>query len=172
MNTRRLTTLAMLIAIYSVLSVITPIKLVNFKFTFEAFPVLVAGLLFGPVDGLIVGGVGSFIYQVIYSGYGINATTLIWILPHAISGLIVGAYAKKKDFTLTRKQIIFISIVSSFVVTALNCVALLVDSLIYDYYSFAIVFGNVFIKLTSGVILSLIYSTILPDLISFVKKRV
>ena len=61
MNTRRLTTLAMLIAIYSVLSILTPIKIVNFKFTFEAFPILVASLLLGPVDGLIVGGVGSFI---------------------------------------------------------------------------------------------------------------
>lgn len=162
----------MLIAVYSVLSVITPIKLANFKFTFEAFPVLLAGMVFGPIDGMIVGGVGSFIYQVIYSGYGINATTILWILPHAVSGLIVGAYAKHQNFALTRKQIIFISIISAFCVTALNCLALLVDSLIYDYYSPAIVFGNIIIKIITGVILAVIYSSILPDIINFAKRRV
>ena len=56
----------MLIAIYTVLSILTPIKLSNFKFTFEAFPILVAGRLFGPLDGFIVGGLGSLIYQLFF----------------------------------------------------------------------------------------------------------
>ena len=58
----------MLIALYVVLSVLTPIKLQNFKFTFEALPVLIGALLGGPLDGLAVGGIGSFIYQLWFSG--------------------------------------------------------------------------------------------------------
>ena len=96
MNTKRLTGSAMLIAVYCVLSILTPVKVANFKFTFEAFPILVAGLLSGPIDGLIVGGVGSFLYQLLFSGYGITATTGLWILPHALSGLIVGLYADRE----------------------------------------------------------------------------
>ena len=79
MNTKRLTTLAMMIAIYIVLSILTPIRIINFKFTFEAFPILVAGLLMGPIDGMITGAVGSFIYQLFFSGYGITPTTILWI---------------------------------------------------------------------------------------------
>ena len=123
----------MLIAVYVVLSILTPVKIVNFKFTFEAFPILVASLLSGPIDGLIVGGVGSFIYQLLFSGYGITATTPLWILPHAISGLLVGFYAKSKNFDLSLKQISLICIASALCVTALNTLALYVDAKLFGY---------------------------------------
>ena len=171
MNTKRLTRLAMLIAVYVVLSILTPVKIVNFKFTFEAFPILVASLLSGPIDGLIVGGVGSFIYQLLFSGYGITATTLLWILPHALSGLIVGLYGEKKNFDLNRKEIIFICIVSALLVTSLNLLALYVDSKLYGYYSFVLVFGNLIIKIIAGIILAVIYASIMPQLLSFLQKK-
>ena len=172
MNTKRLTTLAMLIAIYSVLSILTPIKLANFKFTFEAFPILVASLLLGPVDGLIVGGVGSFIYQLLFSGYGITATTILWIIPHALSGLVVGLYAKTKNHSLGFKQISFIASVSAILVTLLNALALYVDAKLYGYYSFTLVFGNLIFKIIAGIILAIVYSGVLPKLISFLKKKI
>ena len=172
MNTKRLASLAMFIAIYCVLSILTPIKLVNFKFTFEAFPILVASLFLGPIDGLIVGGIGSFIYQLLFSGYGITATTILWILPHAISGLVVGIYAKSKNFNLNYKQICFICIVSALLVTAFNSLALYVDSKLYGYYSYTLVFGSITIKVITGIILSIVYCGVLPKLISFLKKKI
>lgn len=172
MNTKRLTTDAMLIAIYSVLSILTPIKIENFKFTFEAFPILVASLLLGPADGLIVGGVGSLVYQLLFSGYGLTATTLLWVLPHAISGLVVGLYASYKKYELKHIEIGFISIVSAIIVTALNCLALYADSNMYGYYSPVLVFGNIALKILTGIILAIIYSSVLPKLLSFLKKKI
>ena len=160
----------MLIAVYCVLSILTPVKIANFKFTFEAFPILVAALFSGPIDGLIVGGIGSFIYQLFFSGYGITATTPLWILPHALSGLFVGFYARSKNYKLERKQIIMISIASALLVTALNLLALYVDSKLYGYYSFALVFGNLLLKIAAGIILAVIYSSILPKLLAYLKK--
>ena len=171
MNTKRLTTLAMLIAIYCVLSSLVTLNLGNFKFTFEAFPVLVASLLLGPVDGLIVGGVGSFIYQILFSGYGMTATTLLWVLPHALSGLVVGLYAKHKGFKLDYRQTCVICIISALLVTALNTLAFYVDAKMYDYYSFALVFGNIILKVIAGIILSIVYCGVLPKLTSFLKKK-
>ena len=171
MSTRRLTTLAMLIAIYCVLSILTPVKIINFKFTFEAFPILVAGLLLGPVDGLIVGGVGAFIYQLLFSGYGITATTPLWVLPHAVSGLIIGLYARSKNHDLSFAQTVFITIISALLVTSLNLLALYVDSKLYGYYSKALVFSNLLLKIIAGVILAIIYSSVLPKLIDFLKKK-
>ena len=171
MNTRRLTSLAMLIALYCVLSVMTPVKIANFKFTFEAFPILIAGLLSGPVDGLIVGGVGAFLYQLLFSGYGITATTPLWILPHAVSGLIVGCYAKAHSYKMNIYQIILIASISALTVTSLNLLALYVDSKLYGYYSYALVFGNVLIKIVIGLILAVLYSCILPKLLAYLHRQ-
>lgn len=171
MNTRRLTLLAMLIAIYSVLSILTPVKLGNFKFTFEAYPILVASLLLGPKEGLIVGGVGSFIYQLLFSGYGITATTVLWILPHAISGLIVGLYAKANSFELNIKKTILICSISAIVVTTFNVLALYVDSKLYGYYSKALVFANIPTKIIIGIILAIIYSITMPKIMKLFKDK-
>ena len=171
MNTKRLTLLAMLIAIYSVLSILTPVKLGNFKFTFEAYPILVASLLLGPKEGLIVGGVGSFIYQLLFSGYGITATTVLWILPHAISGLLVGLYAKANSFNLNVKKIIFICSLSAIVVTILNTFALYVDSKLYGYYSKTLVFANIPYKFIIGIILAIIYSLTMPKINELFKNK-
>ena len=171
MNTKKLTSLAMLIAVYCVLSILTPVKVANFKFTFEAFPILVAALLMGPAAGLMVGGIGSFIYQLFFSGYGITATTPLWILPHAFSGLIVGLYAKYKKFDLKNSEIIFISIVSALSVTLLNLLALYVDAKLYGYYSYALVFGNLIFKIITGILLAILYSSIMPKLLAFLKKK-
>lgn len=161
----------MLIAVYIVLSILTPIKLSNFKFTFEAFPILVAGLLLGPVDGLLVGAIGSTIYQLLFSGYGITPTTPLWVLPHALSGLIVGLYAKYKKYDLDFKNTVFISIISALLVTTLNLLALYVDSKMFGYYSKTLVFGNIIFKIITGILLSIIYSSVLPKLLAFLKKQ-
>lgn len=170
MNTRRLTTCAMLIAINVVLSIVTPIKLSNFKFTFEAFPILLAGIFGGPIDGLIVGTSGSAIYQIFFSGYGFMVTTPLWILPHAISGLIVGLYSKRFNYNLDTKQTIIITILSALTVTILNTVAIYVDAKVFGYYTFAYVFGSIIFKIIAGIMLAILYSLIIPKLTISIKK--
>lgn len=170
MNTKRLTTCAMLIAINVVLSILTPIKLSNFKFTFEAFPILIAGILFGPIEGLIVGTIGSAIYQILFSGYGLMITTPLWIIPHAISGLIVGIYSSKHNFVLNNKQLLFITIISALLVTVLNTIAIYIDSIVFGYYSFAYVFGTIIVKILGGIILAIIYALIIQKLVKNIKN--
>ena len=172
MKVRKLTTIALLSAVYVVLSILTPIRIINFKFTFEAFPVLVAALLMGSWDGALVGALGAFIYQLFFSGYGLTPTTPLWILPHFASGLLVGLYARKNNYDLDFKKIAFISVVSAFCVTAFNILALYVDSKMYGYYSPALVFGNIFFKIIVGIILAFLYASILPRLISFLKRKI
>ncbi|MBR2545857.1 MAG: ECF transporter S component [Erysipelotrichaceae bacterium] len=169
MTTRKLTTLAMLTSIYVVLSILTPIKVINFKFTLEAFPILVAGLLMGPIEGLIVGFTGSAIYQIFLSSYGITATTPLWILPHAVNGLLAGLLGRTVK-QLTTINVISIASICAFTVTALNTLALYVDSKLFGYYSNKLVFGALRIKIATGFILAVIYALILPKLITQLKK--
>ena len=125
MNTKRLVTVAVLIALYTVLSLFSA-NLGLIKLTFESFPVLVASLMFGWVDGLLVGAVGGLLNQMLT--YGFTVTTLMWILPNAVRGLLVGLYAKKHGLDLTMKQTAGIVLATSLLVTALNTVALYIDS--------------------------------------------
>ena len=165
MNTKRLTLDAMFIAINVILCIVTPIRLANFKFTFEALPILIVGILLGPIDGFLVGTIGSAIYQILFSGYGLMITTPLWIIPHAVSGLIVGLYSKKNNYDLSYKKTIFITIVSALLVTILNTVAIYIDSKVFGYYTFAYVFGSIIFKFIAGIILAIIYSIIIPKLI-------
>ena len=171
MTTRKMTVTAMLVAVYVVLSNLTPIKLINFKFTLEAFPVLVAGILFGPLEGLVVGGVGSLIYQLVFSGYGFTATTLLWVLPHAVNGLLAGLLSrwfKEMNFL----NCLIISLICNLSVTLLNTLALYVDSRLFGYYTKALVFGSLLLKFGAGIILAGVYAGVLPVLIAQLKKTV
>ena len=161
----------MLTALYVVLSILTPIKLLSFKFTFEAFPILIAGILFGPLEGLAVGTVGSGIYQVFLSSYGITPTTPLWILPHAFSGFLVGMLTKAMHRE-SYGTICLTAVLSAFSVTLLNTLALYVDSKMYGYYSYALVFGTVIWKLLTGAILAALFAAILPKLLSQLRKIV
>ena len=86
-TTRQMALDAVLAAICMVLGYYGP-DLGNLKITFEGLPVILAGLLLGPLDGAVVGGIGTLLYQLLR--YGVSATTLLWILPYVLCGLIVG----------------------------------------------------------------------------------
>lgn len=169
-SVRRLTTDAILVALYYVLATLTPIKTGSFKFTFEALPVLIGALLLGPADGLIIGGLGSFLYQILSSGYGITATTALWILPHAASGLAVGLYGKKLRSEPNFLNTAIICLISALLVTALNTLALYVDSKLYGYYSKTLVFGALGFKVLAGAILSALFAAVLPKLLKALRK--
>lgn len=124
-TTRQLALNAMLMAMCTVLASVALKLGGNFKLTFESVPIHIGALLFGPVDGMLIGGLGTFIYQALFSGYGINATTLLWILPYVVCGLSVGAYARRRHFVLNRRQTTFIMLVSELAITLLNTFALL-----------------------------------------------
>jgi len=116
----------MLAAMYVVLGMVS-VTLPTIKITFDSLPILVGAALFGPVDGLAIGLIGSFINQ-LFSQYGLTATTVLWILPAGVRGLLVGLYAKKHSFSMTTHQTVFITVLSALVVTALNTLVMYIDS--------------------------------------------
>ena len=160
---------AMLVAMYVVLSLFS-IPLGNMKITLEALPILIGALLFGPWDGLIIGLLGSFLNQLMT--YGVTATTLLWVLPHAVSGFVVGLYARSKGFYTNYKQTIFITVASALLVTALNTFAMYLDSKIYGYFSVAYVFGALAFRVLAGIITAVVFTAVLPSLLRLLRKTV
>ena len=165
-NTRQLALDALLIALCAVLGYIS-LDLGFIKVTFESLPVLLSGLLFGPMDGFIVGALGTLIYQVLR--YGVTATTILWMAPYMVCGGVVGFYAKSHNFRLSRKQIMFIVIVTELLITVLNTGVIFVDSKIYGYYSVAYVFGSLALRLATCVVKSIAFGVVLPGIVKAVR---
>lgn len=141
MSTRKLVVIAMMVAVYVVLNTVGTIRLGWINISVSALPIIVGALLYGPGGGLMVGLVGAFLGQLMT--YGVTATTVLWIIPPAVRGLLIGLYAKRCGYELSRKQLVGVLIVTSLVVTLLNTGAIYLDSVIYGYYTYAYVFGKV-----------------------------
>ena len=168
-TTQQLTLDAMLAAMCAVLGYLA-IDTGTVKITFESVPVLVAALMFGPIDGMAVGFVGTLVYQLLR--YGVSVTTPLWILPYVLCGLIVGLYAKKKPFPLKQGQIVFIIVVAELVITALNTLTLYVDSKVYGYYFPGIIQGALVLRLVLCVVKAVAYAYVLPLLLKPLRKYI
>lgn len=168
MKTKQLALDAMLAAMCAVLGYLSA-DFGNFKFTFEDVPVILAALMFGGVDGLAVGSIGSLIYQLLH--YGVSVTTPLWILPHALCGLIVGLYAKRREFRLTQTQALMIIVLSELLITVLNTGVIYLDSVIYGYYSFAYVFGTVVIRFAVCIVKAVVFALVIPRLADAIRRN-
>ena len=67
MKTKQITMNAVLAAMCAVLGAMS-IDFGNVKISFEALPVMIGALMFGPIDGFIIGSIGTLVYQ-IFSTY-------------------------------------------------------------------------------------------------------
>ena len=152
----------MLAAMCAVLGAVA-IDLTVIKITFESFPVLLAAFLFGPVDGLLVGIVGTFIYQVLR--YSLTPTTVLWILPYAVSGLLVGLCAMKHNYRNTDREIMAVTVVSELVILILNTLAIYVDSKMFGYYSPEIITGNLMLRIVICIVKSAAFGFIMPKIL-------
>ena len=155
-TTQQLTIDAMLCAICAVLGYLA-IDLTSIKITFESLPILIAALLFGPIDGIAVGGIGTLIYQLIR--YGFTATTFLWMLPYIVCGLIVGLFARKYKFRIPPVKLTVLVVVTEFIVTLLNTGVIYVDSKYYGWYYPGLIAGSLVIRLVICFV-KVLYSTL------------
>lgn len=162
MSTRRLSLNALLAAMCAVLGAVS-IDMGNLKITFESLPVLVGALLFGPLDGALIGGVGTLLYQLLR--YGVTVTTPLWILPYVLCGLLAGAYARRREFALSRGQLALIVFAMGIMVLVLNTAALVIDSKIYGYYTPVFIFGSLLPRIVICLVKAAAFTAVLPTLL-------
>jgi ECF transporter S component (folate family) len=165
-KTKRLALDAMLAAMFVVLSLFS-INLPGMKITLDSLPILIGAALLGPLDGLAVGLIGSFLNQMIT--YGFSATTVLWILPAGLRGLLVGLYAKHHGFSMNAAQCVFITVSTALLVTALNTLFLYVDSWVYSY-SYVAALPTLLLRIAAGVITAVLFSLLLPPLLGTLRR--
>ncbi len=175
-SVKRIAIDAVLIAMYFGLSLLS-VQLGGIKLTFASLPTIICAMLFGPIDGFLVGFLGAFLEQMIK--FGFTATTMLWILPPAIRGLFIGicALLLKKHMSVDailqtkRPYVYFIAcIVSGIIVSTLNTLVFYVDAKMFHYYEYHMIFGVFWIRIASGVASSLLMSIVALPVVAALKR--
>ena len=173
---KRMAAISMLAALYFALSMLA-VPLGGLKLTFEHLPVIVAALLFGPVDAMIVGALGELANQMLT--YGLTPTTILWMTPAMFRGLsmglcakFLGRYAGLNAVIEKKLPVAFwvICVVSGLICSLLNTFTLYVDSKLYGYYSYAMVFGVLWIRLGASAVSSVLMSVAAKPVLAAMRK--
>ena len=172
-NSKALCQMAILIAVYVLLGTTLVIRTANWKLTFVALPVVVASLLLGLGGGCAVALLGEFLCQILTMG--LMHTTIIWIWPPVGWALAVGAAAAWEGCRgghLEERTVRCYAacLVGALLTGCMNTLALWLDSLINHYYTFAIVFGSVAIRLPKDIITALLVASIAMPLVKVVRR--
>lgn len=161
-ETRRIVMNAVMIGVYIALSYAV-IQMGGLKITFEHFPVVLSAVIFGPVDAMLVGGIGELINQLFT--FGLTPTTALWVLPIVFRGLVLGLCARlfKKQMSVPAICVkavpvvfIIICVISGIFSSCLNTFAFYVDSKMLGYYTYALVFGSFLARILLSAITSII----------------
>ena len=163
---KRITLDAIMIALFFGLSCLSFI-VAGVKVTVEDLPVVISAVIFGPIDAVLVGFLGEFLNQMLT--YGFTPTTLLWILPAVVRGLFIGVFihAMKKRHTteaiFQTKRTIWIFIIcaiSGILASICNTFAYYVDSTMYGYYQYELVFGVFWVRILIGIIASSVMAAV------------
>ncbi len=175
-KTKRMATNAMLAALYFALSMLA-IPVGGLKLTFEHLPIIIAALMFGPVDALVIGALGELANQMMT--YGFTVTTVLWMAPAMFRGLSMGLCAKflskyvGVDAVIEKKlplAFLVTCVISGLICSLLNTFTLYVDSKMFGYYSYAMVFGVLWIRLAASAVSSVVMAVAAKPVLAAMRK--
>ncbi|MFB0921329.1 MAG: folate family ECF transporter S component [Oscillospiraceae bacterium] len=162
MKTRRITADAVLIAMYFLLSNYFAINLGGIRLTLDVLPIIVGACLFGPIDGMVIGLFGNFLFQLI-GPYGISVTTPLWMLPDGFWGLFTGLFMWNALEASKLRRIIVLCLIA-LAVTTLTTGVMYVDCLVFKY-SFAAYAPFVLWRYIAGLVISALIALVLTPLL-------
>ena len=92
-------------------------------------------------------------------------------MPYAIVGAVSGIAFENKIIKINGgiKYWVFI-ILLQVLLRLLNTLVILIDSLIFGYYSFVYVFGSLIVRLMSSILVGIVYCIVLPFIVNAIKK--
>ncbi|MBP8639738.1 MAG: ECF transporter S component [Oscillospiraceae bacterium] len=161
MKTHRIAADAMLVAMYFLLSNYFAVNLGSIRLTLDILPIIVGASLFGPIDGLIIGLLGNFLFQLI-GPYGISVTTVLWMLPDGLRGLLTGLFLKNINCVSKVRCVAVLGLIS-LAATALTTGVMYIDCLVFKY-SFAVYTPFILWRCIAGLVISALIAFVLPRL--------
>ena len=174
MNVKRMCYAALLAAMYLPLSLYAAVQVGNVRISFGSLPVVAAALLFGPVDAVIVAMVGEFFKQLLT--YGVTYTTVLYLIPPALRGVVVGLGAllvlRRGQRLEERRAVCYAVCIAAAVCTTVgNTLINWLDSVIFGYYTPALIFGDLIWRLIVGMINAVVMASLAIPLVKALRRR-
>jgi ECF transporter S component (folate family) len=172
-NTRTIALMAMLIAVSIVLARLLGFYLTpSLRVSFEYFPIILAGICFGPLAGAVVGGLADLIGSTLFSGLGFFPPL---ILGPILAGLIAGGLGR---YIFRNNLDRFWKIIT------VSCAADILCNLLWGTYALSLLFGAPFgayllmraplklaIAVADALIVSAVYKALRPVLAGWQTKK-
>lgn len=174
-KTRRMCYAALLAAMYVPLSLYVAVQVGNVRISFGSLPVVVAALLFGPVDAVAAAMVGEFFKQLLT--YGVTYTTVLYLIPPALRGLVVGLGALgllslRGQRLEERRMLCYAVCIAAAVCTTLgNTLVNWLDSVLMGYYFPGLILGDFVWRLIVGMINAVVMSSLAIPLVKALRQR-
>lgn len=174
-KTRRMCYAALLAAMYVPLSLYVAVQVGNVRISFGSLPVVVAALLFGPVDAVAAAMVGEFFKQLLT--YGVTYTTVLYLIPPALRGLVVGLGALgllslRGRRLEERRMLCYAVCIAAAVCTTLgNTLVNWLDSVLMGYYFPGLILGDFAWRLIVGMINAVVMSSLAIPLVKTLRQR-
>ena len=156
----KMTLLGLSLALFIALS-FASINLQFLKISMTGLPIIFISVVYGPIEGALIGGIGEFIVQL--ATYGITVTTPLWILPPIVRGLIVGFMFKQKDVKEHPILWIITVITCCLAVTAINTFVIWLDAKVMGYPS-QLTYITMLIRFASSIATAILYAVLTPFL--------
>lgn len=168
-NIRKLVLIALYTAIFVVLSLYATVSFSGMKLTLQNLPIYIGAITLGAIPGAIIGFSGMFINQMLT--YGFTATTLFWVLPQTVIGAACGYLFEIKKVKIGGGLKFWICIIAlQSVLTIINTLVYLIDSIVFGYYNFIVVFGPFALRLMVSILVAVLYCVLIPVIIKMIKK--
>lgn len=164
---KRITFDAILVAVFFVLTLFS-VEVAGVKVTFDSLAVVIAAVLFGPLDAFLVGFLGAMLEQLIK--YGITATTLLWVIPPAVRGLVIGVGIRKFPEGKRIGLYFVVCVIAGLVTSLLNTMVYYIDAKLYGYYNYALIFGVLLVRLLTGAAASVITAAVALPILKAIRK--
>lgn len=173
-NVRRMCYTALLAAMYLPLSLYAAVQVGNVRISFGSLPVVIAALLFGPLDAVVVAMVGEFFKQLLT--YGVTYTTVLYLIPPALRGLVVGLGALlvlRRGRRLEERRMLCyaVCIAAAICTTVGNTLVNWLDSVLMGYYFPGLILGDFVWRLLVGMINAVLMSSLAIPLVKTLRQR-
>ena len=160
---------AMVVLLKRTLAIETP----YIKINFAPLPIMLAAMLFGPVEGMVVGLLGEFIAQ-ITGPYGLAPTTVLYVAPAAIRGVVVGLGAvgcRRTGRRIERRPVVCyaVGIAGAVLTTVGNTVSIWLESVMY-HTEFMVHIPFLPARFANGIITALAVTTVCIPLVHALRR--
>lgn len=173
-NVKRMCFVALLAAMYLPLSLYAAVQVGNVRLSFGSLPVVIAALLFGPLDAAVTALVGELLKQLLT--YGVTYTTALYLIPPALRGLVIGAAAlaaRRRDTRLEERRMTCyaVCVLAAVCTTVGNTLVNWLDSVLLGYYFPGLILGDLVWRLLVGMINAVLMASVAIPLVKRLRRN-